>query len=179
MDGICRKNGCERGSGSQTAFTKQNTRNAKKTPKENTPELEFGGGGTSSLKLQLFFDTFADKTVLVIGAGKMADLTLRHLAALKPGRIVVTNRTPDRAEAAAKRWGGEVVPFDIIPFFRMQRSIIGSFCYTRAEVETCLELARRGKIVPLVHKTFPLSEVREAMLMMERREHFGKIVLRP
>jgi NADPH:quinone reductase-like Zn-dependent oxidoreductase len=74
---------------------------------------------------------------------------------------------------------GEVVPFDIIPFFRMQKSIIGSFVYTRTEVETCLELAREGKITPLVYKTFPLSEAREAMATMERREHFGKIVLRP
>jgi NADPH:quinone reductase-like Zn-dependent oxidoreductase len=74
---------------------------------------------------------------------------------------------------------GEVVPFDIIPFFRTQKSVIGSFVYTRAEVETCLELARRGKIVPLVHETFPLGSARDAMASMERREHFGKIVLRP
>lgn len=58
------------------------------------------------------FDTFADKTVLVIGAGKMGDLTLRHLKALSPGRILITNRSPDRAEAAAERWDGEVVSFD-------------------------------------------------------------------
>ena len=74
---------------------------------------------------------------------------------------------------------GEVVPFDIIPFFRMQKSIIGSFVYTRTEVESCLELARRRQIVPLVYKTFPLTEAREAMATMERREHFGKIVLKP
>jgi NADPH:quinone reductase-like Zn-dependent oxidoreductase len=74
---------------------------------------------------------------------------------------------------------GEVVPFDIIPFFRTQKSIIGSFVFTRAEVESCMELARRGKITPLVHKAFPLFEAREAMAMMERREHFGKIVLKP
>jgi NADPH:quinone reductase-like Zn-dependent oxidoreductase len=74
---------------------------------------------------------------------------------------------------------GEVVPFDIIPFFRMQRSVIGSFVYTRAEVEACLELARQGKIVPLVHDVYPLTEAREAMATMERREHFGKIVLKP
>jgi NADPH:quinone reductase-like Zn-dependent oxidoreductase len=72
---------------------------------------------------------------------------------------------------------GEVVPFDIIPFFRAQKSVIGSFVYTRTEVESCLELARRGKIVPLVYKVFPLEEAREAMATMERREHFGKIVL--
>jgi NADPH:quinone reductase-like Zn-dependent oxidoreductase len=74
---------------------------------------------------------------------------------------------------------GEVVPFDIIPFFRAQKSVIGSFVYTRDEVETCLELARRGKIVPLVHDVFPLADARGAMSTMERREHFGKIVLKP
>ncbi len=58
------------------------------------------------------FDTFDDKTVLVIGAGKMGDLTLQHLAALRPGSILVTNRNPDRAQAAAARWGGRAVPFD-------------------------------------------------------------------
>jgi NADPH:quinone reductase-like Zn-dependent oxidoreductase len=74
---------------------------------------------------------------------------------------------------------GEVVPFDIIPFFRMQRSIIGSFVYTKAEVEKCFALASRGLVTPLVHATFPLDQAREAMELMERREHFGKIVLTP
>jgi NADPH:quinone reductase-like Zn-dependent oxidoreductase len=74
---------------------------------------------------------------------------------------------------------GEVVPFDIIPFFRTQKSIIGSFVYTREEVATVLELAEQGKIMPLVHKTFPLSEAAEAMQTMERRENFGKLVLIP
>jgi glutamyl-tRNA reductase len=58
------------------------------------------------------FDTFTDKTVLVIGAGKMGDLTLQHLKALNPGRILVTNRNLERAEAAAARWGGQAVPFE-------------------------------------------------------------------
>ena len=31
------------------------------------------------------FDSFADKTVLVIGAGKMGELTLQHLKGLSPG----------------------------------------------------------------------------------------------
>jgi glutamyl-tRNA reductase len=58
------------------------------------------------------FDTFTDKTVLVIGAGKMGDLTLQHLKGLRPKRILVTNRSPERAEAAAAKWGGEAVPFE-------------------------------------------------------------------
>jgi NADPH:quinone reductase-like Zn-dependent oxidoreductase len=72
---------------------------------------------------------------------------------------------------------GEVVPFDIIPFFRSQKQIIGSFVYNRVEVEEVLELAGRGLITPLVYKTFPLEQARDAMNAMERREHFGKIVL--
>jgi NADPH:quinone reductase-like Zn-dependent oxidoreductase len=74
---------------------------------------------------------------------------------------------------------GEVVPFDIIPFFRSQKQIIGSFVYNRDEVQRCIVLAERGAITPLVHKVFPLAEAREAMATMERREHFGKIVLTP
>jgi glutamyl-tRNA reductase len=65
------------------------------------------------------FDTFTDKAVLVIGAGKMGDLTLTHLAGLKPGRILVTNRNPERAEAAAARFGGRAVPFD-----RLEQALI-------------------------------------------------------
>jgi NADPH:quinone reductase-like Zn-dependent oxidoreductase len=74
---------------------------------------------------------------------------------------------------------GEVVPFDIIPFFRGQKQVIGSFVYNRWEVEKVLDLAARGLIQPLVYATFPLDQAREAMETMERREHFGKIVLKP
>jgi len=74
---------------------------------------------------------------------------------------------------------GEVVPFDIIPFFRTQRSIVGSFVYSQDEIEKCFALAAHGRIKPLIHKTFPLDEAKEAMELMERREHFGKILLIP
>lgn len=115
--------------------------------------------------------------VMRVTDGKGVDLVYEHVGGesfqfgldslCKDGRLVICG-----AHA------GEVVPFDIIPFFRAQKSVIGSFAYTREEVASCLELARRGKITPLVHKTFPLGEAREAMATMERRENFGKIVLR-
>src|SRR5438105_11588207 len=111
--------------------------------------------------------------VMRITDGRGADLAYEHVGGslfqqsldslCKDGRLVTCG-----AHA------GEVVEFDIIPFFRTQKSIIGSFVYTREEVERCLELARRGRITPLVHRVFPLHEAREAMATMERREHFGK-----
>jgi glutamyl-tRNA reductase len=57
------------------------------------------------------FETFADKTVLCIGAGKMAVLCLEHLAALKPGRLLLCNRDPSKAAALAEKFGGASVPF--------------------------------------------------------------------
>ena len=58
------------------------------------------------------FEHFGDKTVLVIGAGKMGELTLRHLRELRPRRIFVTNRSPDKAVEVAKGCGGQMVPWD-------------------------------------------------------------------
>jgi glutamyl-tRNA reductase len=57
------------------------------------------------------FDHFDDKTILVIGAGKMGELTLRHLRQLKPRRIWVTNRSPEKAESVARGCGGEAMPW--------------------------------------------------------------------
>ena len=70
-----------------------------------------------------------------------------------------------------------MVPFDIIPFFRRQLSVIGSFVYDRFEVETCFDLIARGALKPQVAATFPLEEAAKAMDLMESREFFGKIVL--
>jgi glutamyl-tRNA reductase len=58
------------------------------------------------------FERFDDKTVLVIGAGKMGELTLKHLRELKPKLILVTNRSPEKAAAVAEGCGGGVVPWE-------------------------------------------------------------------
>ena len=58
------------------------------------------------------FDHFTDKTVLSIGAGKMAALVLQSFAALRPKRLLVCNRDPAKAVALAARFGGEAVPYE-------------------------------------------------------------------
>jgi glutamyl-tRNA reductase len=58
------------------------------------------------------FDHFHDKTVLVIGAGKMGELTLKHLRGLRPKRILVTNRSPERAQAVAVGCKGQAEPWE-------------------------------------------------------------------
>jgi glutamyl-tRNA reductase len=58
------------------------------------------------------FAHFHDKTVLVIGAGKMGGLTLKHLRALAPHRILVTNRSPEKAIEVAAGCCGEAVSWE-------------------------------------------------------------------
>jgi glutamyl-tRNA reductase len=58
------------------------------------------------------FDHFGDKTVLCIGAGKMAQLVLRHFRELQPGALLVCNRDAQKAAALAGEFGGRDVPFE-------------------------------------------------------------------
>jgi glutamyl-tRNA reductase len=70
------------------------------------------------------FDSFADKTILVIGAGKMAELTLRHLRGLNPGQILVTNRDHERAVDLAIRWNGQALPFELVGQALVQADVV-------------------------------------------------------
>jgi glutamyl-tRNA reductase len=58
------------------------------------------------------FDTFSDKTVLCVGAGKMAGLFLAKLASLKPGKILICNRDPAKAIALTQKYGGEPAAYE-------------------------------------------------------------------
>lgn len=52
------------------------------------------------------FDRFDDKTVLIIGAGEMAEETLRYLQSEGVREIVVCNRSPERAANLAEQFDG-------------------------------------------------------------------------
>jgi glutamyl-tRNA reductase len=58
------------------------------------------------------FDRFDNKTVVCVGAGKMSALMLKHLAALKPKNLLITNRSFDRAQEVAKEFNAAARPFE-------------------------------------------------------------------
>ena len=106
------------------------------------------------------FDTFTNKTVLIIGAGKMADLTLQHLSELKPGRVIVTNRTPERAEIAAKKWGGEVIPFDRLNQALIEADVVVSTTAAAEPIVTLdqyrrIQRARRNRLALILDIAIP------------------------
>lgn len=74
-------------------------------------------GSTAVDLARQIFSHFNDKTVMMVGAGKMGELTLAHLLDTKPGRLWITNRTEARAISLAERihqrfgFAAEVIPY--------------------------------------------------------------------
>jgi glutamyl-tRNA reductase len=52
------------------------------------------------------FERIADQKILLVGAGEMIELCATHFAAKNPQQIVIANRSIERAQALAERFGG-------------------------------------------------------------------------
>lgn len=95
---------------------------------------ETGIGGrnvsVSSVAVDLaaqIFESLGEKTALVIGAGKMAELTARHFRAHGIGGLMFANRTFDRAVELAREFHGTPVPFDdLARYLPLADVVIGS-----------------------------------------------------
>jgi glutamyl-tRNA reductase len=58
------------------------------------------------------FGSLANKGVMLVGAGKMSELAARHLRRSGCTKILVTNRTHQRAVEMAKIFDGSVIPYE-------------------------------------------------------------------
>jgi len=90
---------------------------ALQTAKEIRTQTQIGRGATSvgSVAVELaehIFKNLADKTVLIVGAGKMGESCVRHLAKRGARSVLVSNRSFERAQALAAEIGGSAIRFD-------------------------------------------------------------------
>lgn len=68
---------------------------------------------------------------------------------------------------------------DIRYLYSRQLSILGSYMASKAELLKVIDLVRRRRLKPVLDRVYPLADAAKAQERMEKREHFGKIVLRP
>jgi len=61
------------------------------------------------------FPNLSEQRVLLIGAGEMIELAATHFAAQLPRGMTVANRTLDRAEALARRFGADSIELRDLP----------------------------------------------------------------
>jgi glutamyl-tRNA reductase len=74
--------------------------------------------------------TLEGRTVLLVGAGEMAELAARHLRKAGAARILVANRTHETALTLAAEFGGEAVPYERFPHFLAEADVV--ICSTGA-----------------------------------------------
>ncbi len=66
------------------------------------------------------FGSLSGKTVLLVGAGKMSDLTARHLIQQGATTLLVSNRTESRAESIADALRTPAITTGVIPLDQLQ-----------------------------------------------------------
>ena len=98
-----------------------------------------GAVSVSSVAVDLakrIFDRFDDKTVMLIGAGKMGDLMARQLQSVGVETLMVTNRTFERAVALAESIHGNPIRYeDFSRYLIMADLVIGCASATELLVD--------------------------------------------
>jgi glutamyl-tRNA reductase len=70
---------------------------------------------TAAIELaRRIFESLEGKTVLIIGAGKIGEMTVKNLASRGVKTVVVANRTYEKAQELAGVFGGNAIRFDEI-----------------------------------------------------------------
>lgn len=86
--------------------------------KEIRTQTAIGRGATSvgsvavELAERIFDKNLSARTVMIIGAGKMGEACVRHLAKKGARSVLVSNRSFERAQNLANEFGGRAVRFD-------------------------------------------------------------------
>lgn len=91
----------------------------------------------------------------------------KSLASLAPnGRLVTCGATT-----------GPNVQLDLRYLFARQQSVLGSYMGTLGELHQVLGFVFRKQVKAVIDRLYPLEEITAAHQRLERREHFGKVVL--
>ncbi len=106
------------------------------------------------------FGDLRNLQALLLGAGEIGELTAEHLSGLGVKQIFVANKTHERAQQLAQRFGGEAIQFDAIePHLAQSDIVIAStaaphFVIERGHVERALA-ARRSRNLFLIDLSVP------------------------
>lgn len=114
------------------------------------------------------FDSLKGKTVLLIGAGKMSELTAKHFCSSGVTKVLVVNRTLERAKEMAKKFSGKAIPWEERVNALLEADIVVSstgskeFVLTKAMVESVIaqrqtplfiiDIAVPRDVDPLIHE---------------------------
>jgi alcohol dehydrogenase len=74
---------------------------------------------------------------------------------------------------------GFLAQTDLRYVWTRELSILGSDGWSREDLTDLVDRVASGRLVPVIHQVFPLSQVREAVAELEERRAIGKVVVVP
>jgi len=126
-------------------------------------DIAKGAGSVSQVAVELVEKIFGDlkgRAVLLVGAGKMGALSAKALRALGADRILVTNRSPERARALAAEVAGQAEPWETLTSLLALADVVivstgaANYVVTR-ELATQVMKARRQRSVCFIDLAVP------------------------
>jgi NADPH:quinone reductase-like Zn-dependent oxidoreductase len=104
------------------------------------------------------------------------DIVVEHVGAATWDESVKSLRSGGTLVTCGATTGPDV-KIDLRHLFARQLSLLGSYMGTMGELHEVLGHVFAGRLKPVVDRTFPLSEVRDAHEYLEKSQMFGKVVL--
>jgi glutamyl-tRNA reductase len=129
----------------------------------NETEIARGAGSVSQVAVELVEKIFGDlrgRAVLLVGAGKMGALSAKALRDLGADRILVTNRSPERARALAVEIGASAEPWDSLTSLLALADVVivstgaPTYVITQELAEHVMK-ARRGRSICYIDLAVP------------------------
>ena len=126
-------------------------------------EIARGAGSVSQVAVELvekIFGNLENRAVLLVGAGKMGALSAKALRDLGADRILVTNRSPERARALAAEIGAVAEPWDGLTSLLALADVVivstgaPTYVITR-ELAAQVMKARRGRSICFIDLAVP------------------------
>jgi glutamyl-tRNA reductase len=118
------------------------------------------GSVSVDLAARIFGEELKDRTILIIGAGKMSEATLRHLAKHGAKSILVSNRSFERAQELARTYSGRAFRLSELPRLLVEADIVISstsapVCILHRKDFEHLPRARGGRPLLLIDLAVP------------------------
>ena len=114
--------------------------------------------------------------VMELTEGRGVDVVFEHVGAATWEKSLGCLARNGRLVTCGATSGGEG-KVNIWALFGRQQSILGSYGGTRAELQTVLGLVAEGRLRPVIHREYPLTQAPKAHRELESRLQFGKILL--
>jgi alcohol dehydrogenase len=109
---------------------------------------------------------------------KGADVVVDYTGKATWPQSIKSTRVGGRILTCGATTGYEAVT-DLRYVWVREITIIGSNGWEASDLITLLELVQNHKLKPIIDRVLPLEEIREAHRIIEEREFFGKIIIKP